>query len=246
VVPDEQILSAAVAGGDHLLAHAQRLNDGLAWPAYFPATAPLTGLAHGASGIGWALLELAARTGDGRFRDAALQAFKYEDSWFSAEHENWPDFRKANEGAGQTFMVGWCHGAPGITLARLRARQSLDDGMFRPEIAAGLQTTLAQGFRGDHSLCHGSLGNIEPLLQATRLLAPTPWSGSVERASTAVLDDIHEHGWSCGVPLGVETPGLMTGLAGIGYGLLRLAEPAAVPAVLLLDPPVPEGASGSR
>jgi lantibiotic modifying enzyme len=30
----------------------------------------------------------------------------------------------------------------------------------------------------------------------------------------------------------------MTGLAGIGYQLLRLAEPARVPSVLTLSPPV--------
>jgi lantibiotic modifying enzyme len=37
------------------------------------------------------------------------------------------------------------------------------------------------------------------------------------------------------MPLGAETPGLMTGLAGIGYGLLRLAEPERVSSVLLLE-----------
>ena len=31
----------------------------------------------------------------------------------------------------------------------------------------------------------------------------------------------------------------MTGLAGIGYGLLRLAHPDAVPSVLVLEPHVP-------
>jgi hypothetical protein len=46
-----------------------------------------------------------------------------------------------------------------------------------------------------------------------------------------------EYGWVTGVPLGVETPGLMTGLAGIGYELLRLAAPERVPSVLLLAPP---------
>jgi lantibiotic modifying enzyme len=39
------------------------------------------------------------------------------------------------------------------------------------------------------------------------------------------------------VPLGVETPGLMTGLAGIGYQLLRLAAPDIIPSVLVLEPP---------
>jgi hypothetical protein len=32
------------------------------------------------------------------------------------------------------------------------------------------------------------------------------------------------------------TPGIMSGLAGIGYGMLRLAEPDSVPVVLTLQP----------
>jgi lantibiotic modifying enzyme len=40
----------------------------------------------------------------------------------------------------------------------------------------------------------------------------------------------------------VEAPGLMNGLAGIGYGLLRLAAPTSVPSILALDPPSPRGA----
>jgi lantibiotic modifying enzyme len=32
----------------------------------------------------------------------------------------------------------------------------------------------------------------------------------------------------------------MTGIAGIGYGLLRLAEPRRVPSVLVLAPPMLE------
>jgi lantibiotic modifying enzyme len=44
--------------------------------------------------------------------------------------------------------------------------------------------------------------------------------------------------WICANPLGVESPGLMTGLAGIGYAFLRFADPARVPSVLALDGPV--------
>jgi lantibiotic modifying enzyme len=35
----------------------------------------------------------------------------------------------------------------------------------------------------------------------------------------------------------VTAPGLMTGIAGMGYQLLRLAEPGRIPSVLLLEPP---------
>jgi lantibiotic modifying enzyme len=40
----------------------------------------------------------------------------------------------------------------------------------------------------------------------------------------------------CGVPGNVATPGLLTGQAGIGYGLLRLAAPHQVPSILLFQP----------
>ncbi len=100
-----------------------------------------------------------------------------------------------------------------------------------------LRTTLAQGFGGNHSLCHGDLGNLELLLQASQVLPDPQWKAQTERIASAILESIDQHGWLCGVPLGVETPGLMTGLAGIGYGLLRLAEPERVPSVLTLEPP---------
>jgi lantibiotic modifying enzyme len=58
-----------------------------------------------------------------------------------------------------------------------------------------------------------------------------------DRVARGILDDIRGAGWLCGNPLRVESPGLMTGLAGIGYGLLRLAAPERVPSVLLLEPP---------
>jgi lantibiotic modifying enzyme len=44
--------------------------------------------------------------------------------------------------------------------------------------------------------------------------------------------------WLTGIPYAIETPGLLTGLSGIGYALLRLAEPEKVPSVLLPAPPL--------
>jgi lantibiotic modifying enzyme len=134
-------------------------------------------------------------------------------------------------------MTAWCHGAPGIGLARLRALQHLDDPEIRAEIDIALKTTLTQGFGGNHSLCHGDLGNLELLLQASQTLDVPQWRAEVERIAATILTSIDQQGWRCGVPLEVETPGLMTGLAGIGYGLLRLAEPMRVPSVLTLEPP---------
>ena len=69
------------------------------------------------------------------------------------------------------------------------------------------------------------------------ILHEAEWQQQVDRLSAIILASIEQHGWQSGVPLGVETPGFMCGLAGIGYGLLRLAQPKRVPSVLVLEPP---------
>jgi type 2 lantibiotic biosynthesis protein LanM len=243
--PSEPTLAVAIQCGDHLIAKAQPMEHGSGWIPKFGRTKPLTGFSHGAAGIAWALLELAAVTGEERFRKAALDAIAYERSLFRPEVSNWPDLRdfattlQADNNNQHTCMTAWCHGAPGIGLARLRCLQHLDDAEIRSEINAALKTTLAHGFGGNHSLCHGDLGNLELLLQASEILDEPEWRHQVNRLASIILESIDQHGWLCGIPLGVESPGLMTGLAGIGYELLRLAEPTRIPSVLMLEPPAP-------
>ena len=88
----------------------------------------------------------------------------------------------------------------------------------------------------NHSLCHGALGNAEFLLEAARRLDRPQDHEALKRAIRLVMTSLEDNGPVPGVPLGVETPGLMTGLAGIGYGLLRHSEPDKVPSALLLAP----------
>ena len=130
-------------------------------------------------------------------------------------------------------MSAWCHGAPGIGLSRLLSVPWIDSAATQFEIETALETTLESGFGGNHCLCHGDLGNIDVLLEAGRRTA-------AYQAAATVLESIERDGWRCGNPLEVESPGLMTGLAGIGYELLRLAEPERVPSVLSLQ--IPRGA----
>src|SRR6476469_1437807 len=117
--------------------------------------------------------------------------------------------------------LGWCRGAAG------HAAAGADGDIGR---LLGGRPVL-----GDLSLCHGELGIAEALTVAG--------SGGDESAAAArrrgaglVLDALTRHGARCGTPGGVTTPGLLTGLAGIGYGLLRLGFADRVPSVLLLEP----------
>jgi type 2 lantibiotic biosynthesis protein LanM len=242
-VPSGRTLAAAVGCGDRLLARAQPMAEGIGWPNPIAGQRPLTGFSHGAAGMAWALVDLAALTGTERFRRAALEAIAYERSLFSPEAGNWPDLRDPPvpgpppDGRRDRFMTAWCHGAPGIGLARLCSLAHLDDPATRAEIDVAVRTTLSHGLGRNHCLCHGDLGNLELLLLARETLRDPQLGTQLDRGAAGVLGSIQRDGWLCGAGLQVECPGLMNGLAGIGYGLLRLAEPATVPSVLTLAPP---------
>jgi lantibiotic modifying enzyme len=211
---------------------------------------PLGGFSHGTAGIALSLLQLAARSGEDRFRRAALGALEYDRGLFVPEMNNWADLRvfpsrkphpdQVNEPGvepARKSMVAWCHGAPGIGLGRLGGLGQLDESTVRDEIDAALRATIQYGFGMNHSLCHGALGNVELLLSAAQVLNRPEDHEAVAQATALIVASIEANGAVTAVPLGVETPGFMTGLAGMGYELLRLAEPDKVPAALLLAPP---------
>jgi type 2 lantibiotic biosynthesis protein LanM len=248
VLPSEATLAAAIQCGDHLIDCAKPMQAGIGWMTEF-AERPLTGLSHGNAGIALNLLRLFAASGEERFRQAAIAAIEYERSVFDPEKQIWPDFRKDSkkqiqngtqaEGEEEhSFMVAWCHGAPGIGLARLESLHFIDDQAVRAEIDVALQTMLAKGFGWNHSLCHGDMGNLETLLVATQLLANPRYKEWLQRLTAMLVDSVDKQGWVAGAPHGVETPGLMTGIAGTGYAMLRLASPGLIPSVLLLASPL--------
>ena len=265
--PQSRALAAAQAYGRRLLQAAVETSTGLAWPQRTgeasPKLQPLLGMAHGTAGIAWALTELAealARGGRHRqarpFARAAAQALNHEHAHFDREQGNWPDLRGVTMDVeeAQTFMTAWCHGAPGVGLARLMCAPGLQnsqrrtgwesaqiaglgipDERGRRELCAAVETTLRQGFGGAQGLCHGDLGNSELLLQAGKALDRPELLAEAQRRGGAALGQAQRRGyWRCTAWDATEHTGLMNGIAGIGYQLLRLAAPSDVPSVLTL------------
>ncbi|MCG8456840.1 MAG: type 2 lantipeptide synthetase LanM family protein, partial [Holophagales bacterium] len=250
--PSGRTLEVATACGDHLLGRAEVQGRGRAWRLPDLAAEPLTGFAHGTAGIAWALARLAAATGEERFAAAARDALAYERLHFSPAHDNWPDLRfdrrsGTGDDEGWAYFHAWCHGAPGIGLSRLDLlRTWRGDNLGRAarlaEIRAAIRSTRRHGFGHNHSLCHGDLGNVELLARAVRELDPTELEipdleAAVRSRSSSLLESFETDGYRCGIHSRVDLPGLLTGLAGIGYGLLQLARPETVPSVLLLETP---------
>ncbi len=240
IAPDERRLSQAILLGDQLLESAHRSAAGYSWRSGRRA---LTGLSHGASGIGVALLELAIVTGEDRFFAGARAAVAWERQFFNSDEGNWPDLRQVTGRAPRSSPLpagmSWCHGAPGIALARLRAARLLGDQTLRDEARIALATTRqwiddALG-NGDESfcLCHGLAGNAEILLDGYAALGDDRLRDTALAVAAAGIDRYapDPFRWPCGTYDG-NTPGLMLGLAGIGRFYLRLADPT-VPSILL-------------
>ena len=243
LLPREPVSLALRACGRLLLDSAMHVPHGIAWPPPEPSWKPLGGFAHGVAGIAWALLELAAATGEERFRDAALGAIEYQRSLFLPHTGTWRDLRGVDkaileqESEGDAFMSHWCNGAAGIALAWVACSRRLRDPRLRDDIAIAVRTTEASGFGFNHCLCHGDLGNVDAVDAAVRAGIPEVTTQTVDALTAEILASIERRGWLTGYPVGLEAPGLMMGLAGIGYGLLRRAAPDEVPSVLLLEPP---------
>ncbi|HET9283677.1 MAG TPA: type 2 lanthipeptide synthetase LanM family protein [Candidatus Angelobacter sp.] len=231
--------------GEHLLSRAMKMPAGIAWPCAFSAAQPLTGFSHGAGGISWALMEAASLTGVRSFWYAAMDGTAYERSTFLNEENNWPDFRVGVDGKSPASNAPalpcsptWCNGAPGIGLSRIGMISHSNAPELMEDLKLALGITLKTGLGLNHSLCHGDMGNIELIIQANELYKTPELLTQLTRAANIVHDSIKQNGWLSGVPKGVETPGLMVGLAGIGYGMLRLGVPDRVPSIVSLGLPV--------
>lgn len=248
--PSATTMQLAVCCGEHLLAHAQAQDGGgIGWKNQPSGGPPLTGFSHGNAGIALALWRLGRLTRRSEFTEASEAALTYERRLYCARTGNWPDLRQRSEEGARPggSMAAWCHGATGIGLSRLlmlREAEGARQAALRREVEVSVETTLREGFGHNHSLCHGDLGNLELVIEAARLLGERSWEQAAQRQLERIVRSINQEGWRCAVPLRVETPGLMTGLAGIGYGMLRMAEPRRVASVLSLSIPESSAVSG--
>jgi type 2 lantibiotic biosynthesis protein LanM len=261
VTGSSQALAAIRAAAEHLVAFADIVERGgvrCRWrwrnpsrgePPLACGTTLSAGCAHGDAAIALALLTAWSLTKEARFERTARAAIAYERAAFSRELQESPGSQAAQEAkeahdsedrrrrtAAPRSAIGWCHGPPGLGLARLAGLRYADDSHIRDDIAGAVHAARLHGFGRDHCLCHGDLGRLELLATAAVRVDEPGLRASVACFGGGILRSIRAQGWRCGLPFHIETPGLMIGLAGIGDGLLRIAEPR-LPSILTLQPP---------
>lgn len=231
VSPEQDILERAMLCGQHLL-QTQTVNETgyRAWPTLGGKCT--TGFSHGAAGIAYALLRLYAATQNADVLEAAREGIAYEDSLLLPEAGNWPELPLQQP----PFMPTWCHGAPGIGLARVGGLSIRDTAQIRQDIDCALQTTQQCKVQGSDHLCCGNLGRADVLLTASISLLRPDLSAAARRTAWQVLSRAQQRGsfaLNNPLPRWMQSLDFFQGMAGIGYEFLRIAYPNQLPSVLL-------------
>jgi type 2 lantibiotic biosynthesis protein LanM len=195
------------------------------------------GLAHGRAGIGFALSCWADATGEDGFRATASELFRFDleaiDTMLSESLEK---KKQAHEQNGS--HLGWCRGWIGIALSTL---QTKDVHMSMRENNAAWFRRIADeiisfGVEGPICLCHGALGQMEFLATAAERGMLRNFEAANEWRRL-LLARLLSGDWIADEAHSLESPGLMLGLAGTGYALLRAIHPHRIPSVLTVELP---------
>jgi type 2 lantibiotic biosynthesis protein LanM len=191
------------------------------------------GASHGWSGITLALCKLSSASKFDRVSARELATVLHLEHRLTRDNK-WIDPNDPD----RISQATWCHGAPGIALCRLGANTCRDVGTDELEVEAALRETISsyQPLVA-YGLCHGELGVAESFLAASLYLRKDPWERIARGHMDAIVTRVTTEGWRHDGIVDSNSPGLMTGLSGVGYELLRFHAPHVVPSVLLLEPP---------
>jgi class II lanthipeptide synthase len=180
------------------------------------------GLAHGRAGIGLARLRWVEVSGVSGRKDAL--------AYLTGDMKIRTNVRSKRDGRA---MIAWCRGAVGTALAA--SRLHLLERTAAATIVGAITQRVA-GIRGDYALClcHGLFGLMEFLDEAARTDVPGA-KAALHAIRREALSRVMKGEFCSDHAHRLEAPGLMKGLAGTGYALLRLLEHDRVPSVLTLE-----------
>jgi len=233
-----EILEKAILCGEHLLNTPRTGVEGRrTWIGAGMGNTPLNGISHGAAGYAYALTRLHQLVQRADFADAADECLAYEESNYDDLTHNWPDYREDDEGKPlQQLICQWCHGAPGVGLARIgQVKFGLSFDLAKTDIENASICAESNWPNASDTLCCGTLGSIEFLSEAGKLLGASNLNAlAVSRLKDIIATRQEQGHYSLGAGGAQFNLGLFKGLAGVGYTLLRMLNPK-LPNVLIWE-----------
>lgn len=183
--------------------------------------------AHGVTGIYYALQKLYKLTNDQGLVKSIKKCLAIEKLFFKKDIKNWNNKDKNLSG----HSIAWCHGAVGIGFARLLLKNDLSrlDVANQYVIDTSVKLTKEYGFKTEACLCHGYSGSVDFLLEAQRHGLDVESEVYIER----MLNKIDRNQLYFYKSNKFFVPGLLDGLSGVIYVLLRLAH-KKVPSILMV------------
>lgn len=243
---------------DTLIQQARVAPEGLRWGHVKMSFDSLTGFSHGASGMAYAWMQVAAYFRDEGLQYLAGQALDYEMQYYDPTARNWLDLRLTNTCIGRENFFHWdihrfredaaatntwAHGAAGAGIARLLAYKMLPRAEWRVQLQDAVERSLEdaqQLKRGDFTLCSGYGGIVFFLLQAAEALQQPDLQQAAQILALQAVRYYHTYGtYNSYVPTMMQDAGLFSGLSGVGYMLASLLMPFRDDSVL--HPVIPAG-----
>lgn len=215
VTGEEFYLETAVQIEADLWQKVLRTEHGCGWKLA-RTEVPLGGMAHGNSGFLMMYADLYENTKDAAYLKKINELISYEDSLYSEEMENWLDLRNVSV---KHVVNGWCHGAPGILLTRMRLLELMpEDKTLREDLDKAVNALFYGDRDGKVCLCHGLAGNLLIMKdylkhypdETLQMQYETDWMRLLEtledKRNLIVTERFH--------------PGFMNGIVGVGMALL--------------------------
>lgn len=177
ITQEEEYISWVIEAVKILEEAALEQECGIGWDTCEEAQ-PLSGMAHGNSGILMPFFWLYVKTGQKKYENIVKQILAYEQFLYDERIQNWTDMRPKGSNPDKITddigAVAWCHGAPGILLSRIYCYGLTTDDTWRQylkkDILCAYKKTKEFWMRDSLCLCHGVCGNLAILKKAEGVL----------------------------------------------------------------------------
>ena len=231
--PDKKIKRYMDLCADILSSNVKNLDYGCGWiiPHF---EKPLTGISHGNAGIALALSRYSEITGESSLNKLIGKVIQLENHSYYPDKYNWRDLRAKSSTKAQ-FSSYWSHGAPGIGLARLKMSENPDlykedyTNAFRNKDWLNLNTS---------QLGAGKMGIADIYLEASKLTGNDAYLEQSREVIMSVIGEYQQKGyWSCLPDYQSDRfiPGMITGLSGLAYALMRSLSYSDLKTILVLE-----------
>jgi type 2 lantibiotic biosynthesis protein LanM len=226
------LLNTAEKLANHLAGTAiSHDGGGASWPPIQEGKDPYIGFSHGNAGIAAALAKYNRFGKSELISNLISEALLYENHFYNEQQNNWFSTHL------DTYPLAWCHGSPGILLGRsIMYENGVHSQDAERDMRKAARSCLSSSLGKNYSLCHGDLGLVDVLLKSAESMDDAEHVIQVQQLTDRVCKSMFLEG--DGIRADLNSVGIMNGIAGIGYGLLRIVSPKEVPSVLALDPPI--------